>query len=333
MAFFNELETRLRRVPGMGTLALSDSLPPDGLSQAAFLSSIEIPGPARAAQGTGGMVGWRLVTPDYFSALRIPILRGRGFREKDRSPSENPLILSETLAKQLFPSEEPLGKSMRFGFEGPWRTIVGVAANVKNNGLSSPADPEFYVPWKDGPQGFFRTAHILLRGSGDPAAMTRWIRSETASLDPTIPVNVELLRRRVGRLAERPKFNAVLLSLFAGLGVLLAAIGIYGVVGFLVAQRTREIGVRMALGASPPAVLRLIASHVARWVLAGALLGLAGAWFSSRILESLLFEVRAHDPWLLGLAVTILLAAAFFAAWIPARRAMRVDPVVALRYE
>jgi ABC-type antimicrobial peptide transport system permease subunit len=146
-------------------------------------------------------------------------------------------------------------------------------------------------------------------------------------------VKIEAMSRRVGRLADGPRFNAVLLSLFAGTGVLLAAIGIYGVVSFLVAQQTREIGVRMALGATPPDVLRMVLSNVARWTIGGAALGLLGAWFGTRLLESLLFEVRAHDPFLLGLALCVLLAVAFLAAWIPARRAMRVNPLVALRYE
>jgi putative ABC transport system permease protein len=334
LAFFRDLEARLQRVPGATSLAMSDSLPPSGGMQASFLSSIEIPGRPKLAEGTGGMIGYRFVTPGYFPALGVAIARGRGFREDDRMPGENPVILSEALAKQLFSNEDPLGKQLRFGSDnGPWRTIVGVAANVKNNGLAAPADPEFYLPWKDDREGYFRIVHLIVQTPINRLAIAQWIRSEAAAIDPTVPVTIEAMRQRVGKLAARPKFNAVLLSIFAGLGVLLAAIGIYGVVGFLVAQRTQEIGIRMALGASPPAVLRMILSHVARWVFAGALLGLAGAWLSSRVLESLLFEVRAHDPWLLGLAVAILLATAFFAAWLPARRAMRVDPIVALRYE
>ena len=141
------------------------------------------------------------------------------------------------------------------------------------------------------------------------------------------------MSQRVEKLADRPRFNAILLSLFAAMGVLLAAIGIYGVVGFLVAQQTREIGVRMALGATPQGILKMVLSSVARWTIGGAVLGILGAWFCTHLLESLLFEVKTHDPVLLGGAVALLLAAAFLAAWIPARRAMRVDPMVALRYE
>jgi ABC-type antimicrobial peptide transport system permease subunit len=164
-------------------------------------------------------------------------------------------------------------------------------------------------------------------------ALAPWIRSEAAAIDPTVPVTIEAMGQRVGKLADRPRFNAVLLSLFAGTGVLLAGIGIYGLVGFLVVQQTREIGVRMALGATPQGIMKMLFSNVARWTVAGAVTGILGAWFCSRLLESLLFGVRAHDPFLLGLALFILLVVAFLAAWIPARRAMRVDPAIALRYE
>jgi putative ABC transport system permease protein len=172
-----------------------------------------------------------------------------------------------------------------------------------------------------------------VRTRADPRVMAAWMRAETVALDPTLPVTLETMSQRVGKLAQRPRFNAVLLSLFAGMGVLLAAIGIYGVVGYLVEQQTREIGVRMALGATSQSILKMILSNIARWTIGGAALGLLGAWLCARLLESLLFQVRAHDPFLLGLALFILLGVAFFAAWIPARRAMRVDPVVALRYE
>jgi len=334
IAFFSQLESRLRQMPGITALGLSDTLPPSGGMQATFLSSIDIPGHAKFSAGTGGMIGYRYVTPAYFPALRVPILHGRGFREEDRSPAEKPVILSEALAKRLFPNgEDPLGKSFRFGSQNEWRIIVGIAGDVKNNGLAAPADPEFYVPWKNEAGGYFRSGHLIVQSAINPEAIARWIRSETAAIDPTVPVTIEGMWTRVGKLAQRPRFTAVLLSLFAGIGVLLAGIGIYGVVGFLVAQQTREIGIRIALGATSRNVLTMVLLNMVRWTVAGAALGLLGSWLSSRFLESLLFEVRAHDPFLLASALFVLLAVAFFAAWIPARRAMLVDPMVALRYE
>ena len=334
IAFFTELEARLKRLPGVTALALSDSLPPAGPMRSTIYAAIEVPGRPPLSEGTGGMVGWRAVTPDYFPALGIPIIRGRGFQQEDRLPTENTIILGDTLARELFPNENPIGRQLHlFRDQGPWRTIVGVAADVKNNGLAANSDPEFYLPWKNDPVESLRAAHVIARTGMNPKAVAAWMRAETVGLDPALPVTIEAMSQRVGKLAERPRFNAMLLSLFAGVAVLLAAIGIYGVVGFLVAQQTREIGVRMALGATPQGILKMVLSNVARWAIAGAALGLLGAWFCARLLESLLFEVQAHDPFLLGLALFVLLAVAFLAAWIPARRAMRVDPIVALRYE
>jgi putative ABC transport system permease protein len=334
IAFFTELEARLKHLPGVTAVALSDSLPPAGQMRSTIFATIEVAGRPLLAEGTGGMVGWRAVTPEYFSALSIPIVQGRGFREEDRLPSENSIVLSETLARALLPNENPIGKRLRlFRMEGPWRTVVGIAADVKNNGLAAGADPEFYLPWKNDPVISFRGGNVIVQTRMNPKAVSAWMRGETAGLDSMLPVKIETMSQRIGKLADGPRFNAVLLSLFAGMGVLLAAIGIYGVVGFLVAQQTREIGVRMALGASPQGILKMVLSNVARWTISGAALGLLGAWFCARLLESLLFEVRAHDPFLLGSALCVLLAVAFLAAWIPARRAMRVDPMVALRYE
>jgi putative ABC transport system permease protein len=333
LAFFERLETALKRLPDFSSLALSDSLPPAGQMRSTIYARIEVAGRPMPAEGIGGMVGWREVTPNYFSALRIPILHGRGFREEDRAPNENPIILNAALAQRLFPNGDALGKSMRFGMTGPWRTVVGIAENVKNNGLTEAADSEFYIPWKNDPVGDFQTGHVIVRTAMSPETTAAWLRSETAAIDPALPIEIQMLTQRVGKLTQRPKFNALLLSLFAGTGVLLAAIGIYGVVGYLVTQRTQEIGIRMALGANPSNILRMILLHFLRWTTAGALLGLLGSWFVARLLESLLFEVRVHDPWLLTCAVGLLYVVAFFAAWIPARRAMGVDPMVALRYE
>jgi predicted permease len=334
VAFFTELEGRLKRLPGVTSLALSDSLPPAGAMRSTIYAAIEVAGRPPLAEGTGGMVGWRAVTPDYFPALAIPIVEGRGFRQEDRAPAENPVILNESLARKLFPDEDAIGKQLRlFRNQGPWRTVVGVAADVKNNGLTAGADPEFFLPWKNDPVQTLHAANVIVRTSMKPEAVSAWVRSEAVGLDPALPVRIETMTQRIGKLAQRPRFNAVLLTLFAGVAALLAAIGIYGVVGSLVVQQTREIGVRMALGASPQGILRMVLGNVARWALGGAAIGLVGAWFAVRVLQSLLFQVRAHDPLPLGVAVAVLLAAALFAAWMPARRAMRVDPMVALRYE
>jgi putative ABC transport system permease protein len=330
-AFFDQLLSRLQQVPGVSTVAISDSLPPFGGEEATIYSNIEIPGRPRPARGTGGMVGWRAVTPGYFSALGASILQGRAFRDDDLQTGNNPVILSDSLARRLFPGEDPLGQSLRFSLAGPWHTVVGVASDISNNGPQYRGNPEFYLPWT-APEDYGR-AHVIIRTPVNPHTMENWLRSAVATLDPAQPVSIETLAQRVGKLADRPRFNAILLSLFALAGLALAAIGMYGVVGFLVAQRTREIGVRLALGATPRVILKLVLGSVARWTFLGALLGLVGSWFATRLLQSLLFKVPAHDPWLFSAAVAVLVLVAFFAGWLPARRAMRVDPMVALRYE
>jgi putative ABC transport system permease protein len=337
LAFYSELEKRLNHVPGVSLVTLSDSLPPSGPSRATFYASIEVSGHARPVEGTGGMVGFRMVTPNYFPALQIRILHGRGFTEADRSPTGHTVIVSEALAKKLFGNEEPLGRSLRFtaggDVPGAWRTVIGVAANVKNNGLVADPDPEFYIPWKKDPEIYVRRSYVTFVSSLAPATVLPWVRSEISGLDPTLPFEFSTMTERIGKLTERPRFDASLLAIFAGIAVLLAALGIYGVVSFFVSQRTQEIGVRMALGATRLSISKMVLFNVARWTVVGAALGILGSWFSARLLQSLLFQVRPHDPALLFTAVVILVGAAFLAAWIPARRASRVDPMVALRYE
>jgi len=333
LAFFEELERRLHRIPGVTKLALSDSMPLSGTARSTIYSVIDVAGRPRSAEGTGGMVTWRAVTPGYFAALGVPILRGRGFQEQDRDPAGNAIILSDALARRMFPGENPLGKQIQPGRSGPWKTVIGVAANVKNSALMDSDDPEFYVVRKHSPEPFGRTATAILSGPLNPAAAALWVRATVSALDPTLPVNIETLDQRVGKLAQRPRFNAWLLGLFAGMGLLLSAIGLYGVVSFLVAQRTREIGVRMALGATPGAVARLVLGHAARWTFAGAALGVIASLFAARLLAAMLFHVSARDPWVLAVAVAVLWAIAMLAAWVPSRRAARVDPMQALRQE
>jgi putative ABC transport system permease protein len=334
LAFFAELESRVNRLPGMMAVALSDSLPPSGRMRSTILAAIEVAGRPLFNEGTGGSVAWRAVTPSYFAALDIRIIRGRTFQPSDLLANEDPIILSETLALELFPTANPIGQQLRlFRIPGPWRTVVGIAADVKNDGLATQAGPEFYLPWKNDPVESLNEGYVVVRTRMNPKAVAAWMRAETSELDSTLPVNIEAMSQRVGKLTARQRFDAMLLSLFAGMGVLLAAIGIYGVVRFLVEQRTREIGVRIALGATPQDILKTVLANIGRWTMVGSALGLFGAWASARLLQSLLFQVRAHDPSLFGLALVLLIVVVFVAAWIPARRATRVDPMVALRYE
>ena len=226
LAFFEEVEARLRRLPGVVALAISDSLPPGGPTQAMIYSRLDIAGRPPLSEGTGGMVVWRSVTPEYFSALNIPIRSGHGFQEKDRELSENSVILSASLARRLFPDQDPLLARLRPGGVGPWLTVLGVASDVANAGLTTQNDPEYYVVRKHGirldpdapvpPEGQ-RSANLILRTSIDPRTTATWVRSEIAAIDPTLPISMESMHQRVNKLMRRPRFNAFLLTSFAGM--------------------------------------------------------------------------------------------------------------------
>src|SRR5437879_6302241 len=333
VAFFAELESRINRLPGMMAVAMSDSLPPFGRMRSTIFAAIEVAGRPLFNEGSGGVVEWRAITRGYFSAVGIRIVQGRGFQQSDLLRPENSIILNEILARQLFPNANPIGQRVRWGrTQGPWRTVVGVVADVKNDGLASKAGPEFYLPSLKSDE-MLSEGYVVVRTQMNPKTVANCMRAETSGLDSTVPVTIEAMSQRVSKFTARPRFDAMLLSLFAGMGVLLAAIGIYGVVRYLVEQRTREIGVRMALGATPQSILKIVLAKVVQWTIVGSALGLFGAWACARLLQSLLFEVRPRDPVLFGLAWLLLVAVVFMAAWIPARRAMRVDPIVALRYE
>lgn len=333
LAFFEELERRLARIPGVTEVALCNRPPITPESREWMIyTGIDVAGQPGYEGGTGGTVTLRMVTPRYFAALGIPVLRGRAFEEADRDPDGAAVIVSDRLARALFPGKEPLGQKLRV-FGRPWMTVVGVAANVKNNGLAESDAPELYQVRKHSAEGIDRSAIALVRTALDHGLIARQVRRQVAALDPTLPVEVANLQQRVERLAQRPRFNAVLLGIFAGLGLALAAIGLYGLISFLVARRTQEIGVRIALGASRGEIFALVLKQAAGWVAAGAAAGLAGAFFSTRFIETLLFGVSGKDPWTLAGAMGVLFAVALVAAWLPARHAAAVDPVEALRQE
>jgi predicted permease len=329
--FYDELEERLKRIPGGGYSALSDSVPPRG-SMGRPYSNLRIAGHLPVAS-EGGMVEFRWVTPAYFRALGIPILAGRVFTEPERASGESPLILSGTLARRLFGNENPLGQQISLDGGSHWCTVVGVAADIKNNGLTDPPDPEYYRLRMHNSQFVGFGGAAIFRTALDPNTLTRWVRKEFSALDPSLPVTVETLEQRVDRFRERPRFVATLVGLFAGLGLLLAAVGLYGVLSFLVARQTREIGVRMAIGARPVDIALQIQKYAGIWTGIGVIVGLAGSFALARTIRGLLFEVSPNDPVSLLVSATVLLATAALAAWIPSSRAARIDPVIALRNE
>jgi putative ABC transport system permease protein len=342
VVFFAELERRLAGAPGVTAAAISNALPPSGGTRGRPLSTIEVEGQPRRPEGTGGMVAWRYITPGYFRALGIPIRSGRGFTEEDRGATARSIVVSQTLARIWFGAENAIGRRVKAGEGNEWFTVIGVAADVRNSGVEKSASPEFYLVRKAMPDGIFantdpvsgwRAASVVARTAVDPRLAASALRSAIAGLDPTLPVEIETMRQRLDQLNEQPRFYAALLTVFAATGVLLAAIGLFGVMSFLVAQRRREIGVRVALGATPRDVVGLTLGFAARWTGAGLVVGGVGAVMVARWLRTLLFGVNAGDLRALGAAVAMLSIVGLMAAAGPARRASRVDPMETLREE
>jgi predicted permease len=337
-AFYEQLEARLARLPGVESVALSDSLPPGGTPRSQPIFAPVVEGKPPFDEGTPGVVIWRAVTPDYFRALGIPILRGRPFTDDDRRPAERSIILSAAYARRLFGDENPLGRRMsRYpGAErnpAAWYTIVGVAADARNSGLTDHNDPEYYLARRRGStvyEDIPMASAIIVRGGAGMAAM---LRSEIAGMDAALPVIVRSFERHVAELASRPRFQAWLLVLFAAIGMLLAGFGLYGLVSFLVAQREREFGVRLALGATQANILKLVLGDALSWTLGGLVVGLAGAAVAARTLRSLLFHVSPGDPAAYVTAAAVLTTLAAAAAFVPSRRAARVDPAITLRQD
>ena len=335
MQFFVDAEAALRKLPGVSALGLSDSVPPGDDRRDHIYSVMEVAGRGPMTGSTGGMVAWRWATPDYFKILDILILRGQGFQEVQRTSSEHFMILSSALAARMFPGQDPIGQHVKPVPNGPWFTVLGVAANAKNFGLAEEDAPEYYQLWRAAADDWQQphSAVLLVKTALPPRALAPWIRTQIGAIDPTVPVDVQTLQERVAKLADRPRFETALLSFFALTGLVMAVIGLYGVMAYRAVQRTQEIGVRMALGARRPDILRMMLLEGARLILIGTSIGLVAALALSRLLKSLLFTIGPHDP-LSYAAVTVMLAlVGLLATLLPARRAASVDPSEALRAE
>ena len=333
MEFYLKAEAALRRLPGVSAVGMSNWLPPAETHESEIFNNISVAGKPRSTDGTGGMVTWRWVTPDYFKALNIPIVRGQGFTEDERRSNEHYLVVSSLLATRLFGEADPIGQHVQPVPQGPWYTVVGVAANVKNGGMSGADEPEFYRLRRSIAEDWTPWNAIVLKTSLAPSAVAPWVRTQIAQIDPTLPIDVETLSESVGRLTDRPRFETALLGFFAFCGLLMAVIGLYGVIAFVATQRTQEIGVRMALGATRYNVLHLIAGEGVRLIAVGGVLGLGAALAASQMLKSLLFNVGPYDPLSYAAVAVLLVLVALIATLIPARAAMKIEPVVALRYE
>jgi putative ABC transport system permease protein len=334
IAFYDQLLPRLRGLPGVQAASAVMGLPLAGLD---FIISFEVAGrpPVPPAQQPAMQV--RVATPEYFSTLGIPLKRGRMFTEDDRLQSPKVVLITEAAAKQYFPSEDPIGKTIKLGWgRGPGKPraggeVVGIVGDIKAEGLDEPNPPQIYMPLRQWPVSFMT---VVLKTSVPPTSLTEAARAQVAAIDPNLPLsNIGTLDAIVAKSISQQRFYMTLLSVFAAVALVLAAIGIFGVLSYAVSQRTREIGIRMALGAQERTVIGLVVRQAMALVAAGVVAGTLLALYLSQTMTKMLFSVRPTDPATFVSVAAVLAGVALLASYLPARRATRVDPIVALRSE
>jgi putative ABC transport system permease protein len=334
IAFFDQLMPRLRALPGVRDAAAVMGLPLSGMQ---FNISFEVAGRPPVPPSQQPAMEVRVATPDYFSTIGIPLVRGRFFSDEDRMNTPQVVLLTESAARQYFPAEDPLGKTIKLGWgHGPGKPkaggqVVGIVGDVKDAGLDEPNPAEIYLPQRQWPVPFMSVA---VKTVVPPSALGEAVRREVYAVDPNLPVsNVRTLDQIVAKSISQPRFYATLLVIFAGVALALAAIGIFGVLSYAVSQRTREIGIRMALGAQERTVVGLVVRQALVLVVTGVAVGTIAALVLSQTLRKMLFAIEPTDPATFLAVAAVLIAVALFASYLPARRATRVDPVVALRAE
>jgi putative ABC transport system permease protein len=330
--FYLALVERLEALPGVRAAGLTVSLPPHLLSMTDTFMPEGMTLPPNQSAPLGPLL---FVNERYFEALGAPLLRGRFFTERDERDAPAVVIVNDALAKQYFPGQDPVGRRLKNG--GPerpnnsWMTIVGVVGDVNYSGLDAPPEPTVYFPFR---QATSTTQFIVLRTTGEPGSVATAARQIVAALDKDLPIaDMSTMDEVMTASVASPRFRTTLVAIFAAVGLLLAAIGIYGVMSYAVTERTHEIGVRAALGADRGDVLRLVLGEALALAAAGVAAGLAGALATTRLIRALLFRVEPTDPATFVAISAVLVTAALAASYLPARRALRVDPMVALRYE
>ncbi|MGH9939244.1 MAG: FtsX-like permease family protein, partial [Blastocatellia bacterium] len=336
-AFYTQMIERVAALPGVEVAGAACAVPfsyghwvdfEEGFK--ILNQSFRIEGRAPYEPGQEPHAYYSSVSPDYFKAIGIPLLRGRRFTERDTKDAPRVAIINNTMVKKFFPDEDPIGKRIQLtNGDEVYREIVGVAGDVKSNGLGRETPAQIYEPYTQQPFPFMT---LVLRAYGDPAGLNEAIRAEILKLDREQPVvSIDMLDQLVWRSTGWRQSLCALLGIFAAVAVGLAAVGLYGVMSYVVTRRTQEIGIRMALGAQPSDALMLILRHGARLTLCGVTVGVLAAWAVMRLLTSELYGVSATDP-LTFIGVSILLTSvALLACYLPARRATKVDPLVALR--
>ena len=331
VAVYREVGERLRSLPGVRDFGMVNYLPLYGGLGAR--ASFTIDGRPEPADGELPGADVRVTDAGYFRAMGISLLRGRGFTESEIADARRVVVISESMAREHFPGEDPIGKRIRVGMflEPPSTEIIGVVADVRYESLVDEAYPTVYMPI---PELTYPFMTLVLRTGDDPLQLAPTVRKALREIDPDQPVSdVRTLEKVMSETVARPRFNTLLLGLFAGLATLLAAVGIFGVMSYAVTLRTREIGLRMALGARPGEVLRLILKQGLLLTAIGIAIGLAGAFAMTRVLSGLLYGVGSTDPSTFAVIVLLLTLVSLLACYLPARRATRVDPLTALRYD
>ena len=335
--FLDQLQQRVKQLPGVESVAISNGLPFESANQPAFI----IEGQAPPEPGHEPNAILYITSNDYLQTLGITLLRGRTFSAHD-TPSTTPVVLiDEVFARQYFGAEDPLGKRLRqTGPNQESREIVGIVRHVEQSNLEglSAARGEVYTAFSQIPVArlprYVRRVNLLARTTVEPLSLAQAVRGQVAALDKDQPVfNVRTMEQALGRSVAARRFSMILLSAFAALALVLAAVGIYGVISYSVAQRTREVGIRMALGAQTTDVLKLVVRDGLKLVVIGVVLGLVGAVMLTRLMSTLLFGVTPTDIVTYTTVALTLIAVALFACYLPARRATKVDPLVALRFE
>jgi putative ABC transport system permease protein len=333
-AFYEQVLERVTALPGVVSAAYTTSLP---LDWKGGTNGITIEG-RPVEQGIIYDANHRQISPDYFKVMGITLKQGRFFNDGDNKQSMPVVIINETMAREFWPDESALGKRFKQGMgstRAPWATVVGIVADVRQMGAEVPVKAEMYLPYQQAPgQPWYAPRDLVIRTSAEPMSLVASVTARVHEVDADQPVsNIQTMKEVLGKEFGQRETGTTLLGVFAALALLLAAIGLYGVLSYFVSQRIPEFGVRMALGAQSRDILLLVLKRGMGLAMLGLAIGLAASFALTRLMQSLLFEVSASDPMVFGLIALLLAAVAFAACVIPARRAMKIDPMVALRYE
>jgi putative ABC transport system permease protein len=325
--FYREFLQRMKALPGVLSVGGTSRLP---LGSTGLTTSVTVEG-SGVPQAEWPEVQFRRSLGDYFQTMGIPLIRGRFFTDGDNATSPPVCIVNQTMAAQLFPGQDPVGRHVRNSLNGPPWTIIGLIGDVKHGALDEELQPEMYV---SATQGSLVSPYVVMRTSGDARNMVDLVRAEARAIDSDLPLfSIQPMEAVKSDSVAQRRFVLVLVTLFGALALALAAIGVYGVMSLLVSERTQEVGVRLALGAHPSDVLRLLVGQATRLTLVGVGIGVALSLVLMPLLANQLYAVRPRDPLTLTGVPVALIAVALLAALVPARKAMRVDPVQALRYE